>query len=277
MNYLMSRCNCVLEKNKFPILKNVLYQIEQVDEKEMLIIEDGLFILNLKSKNVLKFSYNSNNYFLVNPAFNVNNFSCSFMANKNLISISISNELKIVINGNVEKQTFVTNIEYKCFEIVGDVTIIYFEGKRNFVVIIQKEKVVEAMYYDELNVNGEEKWFMMKLYDSLNHGKVVHISGQKVDNYLVYLDDNDLNLKTEFVAHVFLDCLISGNYKYCNNLLCEELKQKDEKEIKTFFPEFDFVYPVENNVFALIRKNTLAGIYKFEINNLLIENVIDET
>ena len=81
-------------------------------------------------------------------------------------------------------------------------------------------------------------------------------------------------LKEQFVSCVFLDCLKAGNYNYCNNLLGESLKQESVTNIKNFFCEFDFVYPLEENVFALIQKNTLSGIYKFEVLNSKIENII---
>ena len=44
-------------------------------------------------------------------------------------------------------------------------------------------------------------------------------------------------------------------------------KLKDENSVKEFFPEFDYYYPITNEEFILIKKNTLAGIYKFEIQN----------
>ena len=131
-----------------------------------------------------------------------------------------------------------------------------------------------ADYYDECNEGENEKIFMCKIGDILNHGLVFSLKGKETENYLVYLDNEELNLKNEFLPFVFLDCLKVGNYKYCNNLLCEEMKIENEKEIKDFFPQFDFYYPINNKQFILINKNTLTGIYDFEIENNKIVNIM---
>ena len=72
---------------------------------------------------------------------------------------------------------------------------------------------------------------------------------------------------------MFLDCVKAGNLKYANQLLTEELKQKDVNNIKNFFPEFDCYTCISQNEFFVFKKNTLAGIYKFEIINLEISNI----
>jgi hypothetical protein len=95
-----------------------------------------------------------------------------------------------------------------------------------------------------------------------------------MEEYLVYLDDEKLNLKEEFVSFVFLDCVKAKNFKYANELLCDNLKLENEKEIEKFFPEFDYFYPAQKNSFILINKNTLAGIFEFNIHNNLILNII---
>ena len=41
-----------------------------------------------------------------------------------------------------------------------------------------------------------------------------------------------------------------------------------------FFDEFDDYYPVSENKVFLFKKNTLAGIYNFEINSHKISNTI---
>ena len=79
-----------------------------------------------------------------------------------------------------------------------------------------------------------------------------------MENYLVYLDNYDLNLKEKFLPFVFLDCVLAGNFKYCNNLLCEDVKQEKDEDIKEFFPQFDWFYPLEDKTFALIKKNKTA-------------------
>jgi hypothetical protein len=72
-----------------------------------------------------------------------------------------------------------------------------------------------------------------------------------------------------------VDCLLAGNYKYCNHLLSENLKQDKAENIKEFFCKFDFAFLLEENTFAMMKKNTLAGIYKFEVDNLEISNIVE--
>ena len=166
------------------------------------------------------------------------------------------------------------DISYSHFEHDGEFLLIYFEGKRNFIVVIYKNQLKCASFYDECNINKSEKLFLCKLKDCLNHGRVFKIANNYFEEYLVYLDEFELNLKHRFVVAVFLDCLLAKNFKYCNNLLCEDIKQKESKNIELFFPSFDYYFEADENVYILIKKNALAGIYKFEINNLTITNII---
>ena len=48
---------------------------------------------------------------------------------------------------------------------------------------------------------------------------------------------------------------------------------KEKQQIKNFFPTFDFVYPIDETTVILANKNTLAGIYEFEVENSLIKNI----
>ena len=256
------------------IYKDIIYGIEDVKEESVIVENKFTQVLNLNRDDVLKFVYKGNSYYIFNPYRDNLTTSFSFMLDKNLVSVNLGDKLKIIINGNVQEEIFAPNIEYQGCETIQDLAILYFTGERKFVLIIKKDKLQQAMFYDEYNKKEQERWFLCRLNDGLNHGKVVHISGQNVDNYLVYLDENNLNLQDKFVANIFLDCVASGNFKYCNSLLCEELKQEKEDKIKSFFNEFDWFCCVEENVFALIKKNTLAGIYKFEINNLQVQNII---
>ena len=130
-----------------------------------------------------------------------------------------------------------------------------------------------SSYYDEVNIDSDERFFMCRLFDSLNHGMVCRIKEGMVEKYCVYLDDEDLLLKPCFVPIVFLDCVLASNFSYCNNLLCDKLKIKEKQQIKNFFPTFDFVYPIDETTVILANKNTLAGIYEFEVENSLIKNI----
>ena len=73
---------------------------------------------------------------------------------------------------------------------------------------------------------------------------------------------------------MFLDCLRVGNFNFCNSMLSDSIKQEDSKNIKTFFPEFDDYYPIEDNIVILFKKNAPQGKFKFELNLDKIENII---
>ena len=280
MNYLLTRFECVIFNHEMLKLeKNVKYVLGDYDGFLVCGINGEspfYFSLELNQKNVLKIQRNNNRYFIINSIdYGVKKcFNMTFQ--KYNVSISYGDYLEIVIDGNIKYSKYAPGIDYVGYEDVGDMRLIHFGGKRNFLLVIEKDNVVAGDFYDECNISNEEKFFMCRCNDSLNHGKVIHIIDKKVDNYLVYLDDNDLCLKDKFVAHVFLDCIVAGNFKYCNNLLSKELKQEAAEDIKNFFPNFDWFYPIEENCFILTNKNTLAGIYKFDIKDNLIENITSE-
>ena len=188
------------------------------------------------------------------------------------VQVNLSSELKITIDGECICDKTVENLNFSHFEFFGDICLIYFSGKRNFVVAIKNESCVFADYYDECNISENEKYFMCKQKDSLNHGIVCEIKNNQVNSYLVYLDDEELNLKEEFVANVFLDCVVAGNNIYCKHLLSDELCQVDN--INQFFPEFDNFFQIQDNTYFLTQKNTLAGIFKFVVENNKISNII---
>ena len=279
MKYLVSKFMCVLHAGSNTYIEpNVKYQIEDEDGS---VLVSGFnneipFFLDVRAeqKNALKIKYIQDEYIFLFCENFYKTFCGNIMFDKTNICISLSSHLIISINGKVELDEVVQVLEYSFYEKIGTMCVIYFKGIRNYIVIIEDEKVKVASYYDECNISEEEKYFMCRCGDFLNHGKVYHIANKKIENYLVYLDECELNLQEEFVPMVFLDCVIVENLKYCNALLCKELKQKEEQNIKLFFPQFDYYYPIDNETFILINKNTLAGIYKFEVKNCLIENII---
>lgn len=189
------------------------------------------------------------------------------------IAISLSENLTISIGEKILAEMPNYNLKFSHFETFNDFCFIYFLGARNFVAIIKGREIFYADYYDKIELLNDEFYFLTYLKDTLNHGKVCHISAKESEKYLVYLDDFDLNLKPEFLPHVFLDCLLAGNFKYCNALLSGGLKQSEPSEIANFFCEFDGFYPLDNLTFALIKKDAVAGIYKFEIENNEIVNI----
>ncbi|MBQ8615418.1 MAG: hypothetical protein IJ415_02510 [Clostridia bacterium] len=281
MNYLISTFDCVIFANKFfEIKENVKYKLTEKGHNKAMVFSNANtipFILDLQNlcEEVLKVKYGFDTFYFLFPNYYFNFFSTIINFKNKLVNVSLSSKLIITIDGVLTCDETVKNLSYSHYEIMNDLCLIYFTGARDYVVILKGNELCFASYYDECNIKDNEKYFMCKLKDSLNHGKVCQIKDKEVSSYLVYLDDEDLNLKDVFLPIVFMDCVKAENYKYCNNLLSESLKMQDEKGIKNFFPTFDFCYPIDESKVILINKNTLAGIYAFEIQNNLIVNITE--
>lgn len=271
---------CLLSKNiHLNLIANVPYLISEINEEVFLISSKTgkiLFAINSKftnSENCFKVNYENNEYVFLfyesKSIFTVNEIK--FLNSP--ILIGCGENLSISYNGEIvfEKQI---ELEYSHFEVLNGLCLIYFTGQRKYVVIVDKTEIKFENFYDEFNRIGDELYFMSKCYDSLNHGKVAHIHNGKFEEYLVYLDENDLKLKSEFVANVFVDCILSGNLKYANSLLHKDLQQENENNIKNFFNDFNSSIFIEENICVLIRKNTLSGVFKFEVVNKQISNII---
>ena len=278
MNYLISSFDCCLfdgVANK--ILRGAKYKILEDDKNLMVVFSKSqylpfVFNLNFKCDNILQLTYKSDNYYILFPTV-LNDISFNQFKFKNQdVSVSLFKTLTVSIDGECISEENVENIKFSHYEIEGDLCLIYFCGKRNYLIVLKNREIIFSNYYDECNIGENEKYFMCKLKDCLNHGVVCEIKDKNCLTYLVYLDNEEMNLKKEFVANVFLDCVLAGNKTYCKNLMCEELKSCDN--INEFFPEFDFYFQLEENIFALTKKNTLAGIFQFEITNKLIANII---
>ena len=280
MNYLVSTFDCLLVgEDKTTIRANIKYKLTDVEQETLVVFPKRCgvpFIFNLKtiSKNVLKIKSGNDKYFFLFPNYYNEVFVSEFNYGANRVVVTISSKLFVTINGELICEKNVENLTFSHFEIIGELCLIYFEGERNYLVVLKQKTLCFAEYYDEYNETTSEKYFMSKLNDSLNHGLVCHIKDKKFDSYLVYLDEDELQLKHTFVPFVFLDCVKAKNYIYSNSLLSEDLKLEDVKQISKFFPTFDWFYPINENKFILTNKNTLAGIYEFVINDNKISNII---
>ena len=263
----------------FKIEANAKYQIVEMCGKCGIVFSQKnsvpyVFDLECDGDSVVKVEIGKDFYYFLFPKHSNDGFFTQIKYKSQNLEVSLFNKLMITVSGELICEKNVENLTYSHFEICEDLCLIYFNGKRNFVVVIKEKELCFADYYDECNLSDDEKLFMCRLNDSLNHGKVCEIRNKEITTYLVYLDDYEMNLKEDFVALVFLDCVRAGNFKYCNQLLCEGLRMEKEEEIKNFFPRFDYLYPVSNNKAILINKNTLAGIFEFEIKNNQIVNII---
>lgn len=280
MRYIIPLFDCVLCADKNIMLnKNVQYSCENVDNKNFIVIgknNEQPFLFNFVDKCNSNVEYKSNEYYFLKPSNYCNQGFYQFKYQNKQVCVALFDNLIVSIDGETILNEQVADITYSHFEIKNQICFIYFSGKRNYVVVLQNSEVKINSYYDEINITDNEFYFMCKLNDSLNHGKVFHIKDKTFEDYLVYLDNFDLNLKTNFVASVFLDCVKAKNFDYANNLLCADLKQKNTQNISKFFVEFDKFFPINETEVILLKKNTLAGIYSFEIQNLEITNIIQQ-
>lgn len=279
MMYLIPMFNCyIFDKETYYLQRGGKYFLTEIDYNPCVIFGCGKeipFILNIKnlSVNISKISLRGDVFYFLFPIRHSDFFRTSFKYKSKTIEVCLSSMLTICLDGEILCEEQAQDIRYSHYEILKSVCLIYFEGKRNYVVVIKDEDVCFSNYYDECNIDKDERWFMSRTNDFLNHGLVCKISNETCESYLVYLDEYELNLKQEFVPFVFLDCLKVGNYKYCNELLTKQIRTNKEEDIKKFFPKFDFFYPITSNDFVLIKKNTLAGIYSFKVENNLIVDI----
>ena len=276
MNYLISAFDCVVLGENKKILKNVKYEFEFSTNGYDLICDNNFNLIPFceGNKNLAKIKHKSNNYYFLLPPETGTGCVYCLRFNSKQIVVQLSNYLRISIDGEMLCDVNVSEISFSHYEIENDVAFIYFSGNRNFVVVIKDLQLYFSGYYDECNVNEHEKYFLMKMFDCLNHGKVCHVKKQEVETYLVYLDDYDLNMKNEFVGCVFLDCVLAKNFKYANQILCETIRMKKEGEIESFFPCFDKYYLIENNVAVLFNKSTIVAVVEFQVENCEILNII---
>jgi len=219
----------------------------------------------------------NNTFIFLLPQFRLEtNFIAFKVLNKDFC-LSVSNNLFLTIDGEVllDKQLN-AQLKFSHYEQIGEYCLIYLNGDKKFVIITKNNEMLFADFYSEINTENGNRIFLNRLNDSLNHGKVASLKNKKFETYLVYLDNNELKMKNDFTFLIFLDCFMAGNFNYCNNLLADDIKQKNVENIKLFFTSFDFYIPFNNIVFTF-KKNTLAGVYKFELNNNRIENIIHLT
>ena len=278
MKYLSPLFDCYRFDGEFVELKeNVKYKILESDHRLGLIFTNRnnyVLDLNKKSKNILEVKIKHDSfYFLLHKPENsvcLNNFKY----NSAEISVCLSSQLTISYNLEVLCEIDVDGLNYSHHEFFGDFCLLFFEGERNFVVVLKGKDVCFCSHYDECNATDKEIYFMCKKMDSLNHGEVFRVEQTSFERYLVYLDNEELCLKDEFIPMVFLDCVLAKNFKYCNALLDDKLKLENATQIENFFPSFTRFFPISSNEIILINKNTLAGIFEFTIKDSKINNII---
>lgn len=288
MIYLYSRFRClIVGDKKMEIKPNVFYRLEEDISNSYI-----LYGYNKEYPVAINFAelingekYDCANVVIVNSKTFIflnlkpileNNVVMLKLQNKDYC-LSISNQVNLSVNGELilDKQIN-AELNYSNFEQIGEFYLIYLKGETNFVIILKNAEVLFADFYNEINVCENERTFMLKLNDALNHGRVATIKNKEFESYLVYLDDNELNMQNDFTFLIFLDCFVAGNFNYCNNLLADDIKQAEAKNITKFFEPFDFYVPFGDVVFTF-KKNTLSGVYEFVVENNKILNIIHLT
>ncbi len=286
MKYLVSKFPCtIVGRESRRLCENVKYGLKNVDDHFYMIFGDNgelPICINFDSpqnsnaqRGVLQFDYLSDNYTILFPQKVLpTSVNILKVLNREII-ITLSQELSIFVDSENLIKKSVSKLEFSHSETRADYCLLYFDGVRNFVVILKGKELCCADYYDEINIGDDEIYFMKRLKDSLNHGKVYLIKDKKFDSYLIYLDEEDMHLCSQLVMVVFLDALVAGNFEYCNQMLAEDIHQEDAINIQKFFPEFDDYQAIDSYNVALLRKNTLAGIFEFKIADNKIENIIE--
>lgn len=314
MIYLQSEQDCLVA-GVGQLRAGARYVLEDVKDESLLFVAQNCYpqCINLFDVCVLKQNCpgcvrveHGGSTFLFFKFKPTNNLFCTqFKFNGADVCVNLSNSLAVLVNGKIVLQVENCGFEFNNFKLINNICIISFLGERKFVVVLKGQECVYANFADKTDVLDKEFYFLARQKDCLNHGRVCHIKNGEVEDYLVFLDDYDLNLKPQFLPHAFLDCVLSKNFKYCNALLAENLKQQNEKQIANFFCEFDKFFaldaapinqleqnlcaPVEQQnadlgasvntgqggslAFALIKKDALAGICEFEIENNSIANI----
>ncbi len=275
MDYLVVNKPCTLFKGEtVNLMPNAPYEISGVDGAQLFYKDKPAVLINLFAPNVAKFTHAGDSYFLLDilgyNTFCFNHFTFAGAS----VDVTLTDNLVVCMDGAVLVNMGVEGVSYLGYEQVQKHLVIYFEGARNFCVIIKDKKLLYADYYDEINT-GDEFYILCRLNDQINHGRVAKIADSKFSSYLVYLDNLELNLQKDFMPLTFLDCFVAGNFKYCNSLLCADLQQKNPKSLKEFLPDFSRYFPLDFFTFALIKEHTPVGIVKFELEDKITNIIIE--
>ncbi len=295
MYYLISNCDCKIfplckeevvfgqtGNERFSLCANVPYSLTNLSsnwflcsggEQEIYINFYEQFCGFATKNNTTMVEHDGDKYLFLNFQFSSTQDFRQFEFLNKSVFVFLANYLTInydqqqIVHKNVE------NLKFSHYEIDGEFCYIFFEGPRNYLVVINKGKAIWADFYDEYNSSDGERQILKHLCDGLNHGRVLSVKNNETNKYLVYLDDYEMGLKPQFLALEFMDCVLAENFKYCENLVDKSLNLNKEN-IKEFFPEFDNYFVFNSTTFALFKKNALVGICDFEIVEDKIVNII---
>ncbi len=282
MVYLLSNKDCCIEDVVAHEIKaGAKYFLNDIEDKYTRIIDKTSG--KILAVNFFDLIYNFNKTEFAKVVNFKSDIICvlDFVENKNILTfdifgehlcIDISNQILINYFDCKEIVKFVSDIHFSHIEYFDKICVLFFEGKRDFAIIVEKGKILYAYYYDEINVKENNLTLLSRMNDSINHGLVAKIEKGKFDSYLVYLDDSDLNLKSKFCICVFLDCVLARNYSYIKNLLDETLVDEMDN-LKLFFDEIKDYYPIDETHCIVKKKDAQMDIFEFVISDNKILNI----
>ena len=142
------------------------------------------------NKNVLKVKNKHTYYFLFKENQN-DVFSTRFKFKSNEVYVSLSSYLFITINGVLICEENVDNLKFSHFEIDKDLCVVYFEGIRNYIVILKDDKMKIATYYDEVNESIYGTVIFTKNEDTFYY--VIITDECELQGMVIKLSINELN------------------------------------------------------------------------------------
>lgn len=203
-----------------------------------------------------------------------------FYINKTTIKIVEAGGLHIYFNNNYCGK-FECGDESPTFEKISQNDRMYglikFEKHKYLIFFNESEILYCGKYLDYEIVNS-----YIQIYEHLpnmfNIGKLVkyffttnEFSVRCVNDRKVLFDEKNADFKLE----CFMEALKCGRYKYAYNQLSYELRADISLDMLIqYFKSFDeYKYIDKANTYITFNNHKIVGVYKFEINQNVIENI----
>ena len=187
MRFLVPLFDCYsISNNVYKLNKNVAYGF---DSYPILISnkEGKVFLVSQEANNNICVKYLQDEYIFLFKDDGVISSVVEIKYLNQSVFISYGEKLVVSINSKVVIDDNV-KVCYSHYEVVDNLCLIYFNGDRNYIIILDRDNVKFKTYYDEFNKIKKEIYILTRCYDCLNHGKVIHINNGVIEEFLVYLD-----------------------------------------------------------------------------------------
>lgn len=279
MVYLLSNKDCIIDDVEIKAgakyflndMENKCVRIVDKTSGKILAVNFYDLIYNASIVDFVKIVEFKHDIFCILNFFE-NSQSLTFNVFDEILYLEISNQILVCFGDCKKIVKLENNIHFSHIEYFDKLCVLFFEGKRNFAIIIEKEKIQFVGYYDEIVLKDNDLTTLTRIEDSINHGLVTKIEKGKFDSYLVYLDENDLCLKPKFCMCVFLDCVLVENYSYIKNLLDDTLLEQIDN-LKVFFEGIKEYYPIDETHCIVIKKDAQTDIFEFSISDNKVSNI----